>query len=341
MKHPPTKTLATALLLACAVAVTPQENKVNHASLPLSTDFGSRVLTYDYPTFSVGIAEYPDGPTGTTVFRFEDAVPVALDVRGGSPGVVGDYGIVHAISLAGGSLLGLETISGVVEAIFEKNEHRTDWYSIPLVSGGIVYDFGGPARSSIYPDKRLGRTAYESAVPNKFPLGTRGAGRYVTVGNGLDSNRGEQSGQGAAFREIGGLKIFAAVVLNAIGAVHDRNGNVVLGHADSATGIRESYMADIERRVAEAQEANQPANGNTTLTVVIVNKSLNTGSLRQLARQVHSSMARGIQPFQTNFDGDALWFVSTNETELPVWSDVAIGTVASEVVWDAILTAHP
>lgn len=199
--------------------------------LAIETDPGQRILPYDFPAFHVGIAEYPDGPTGVTVLHFPKGADTALDVRGGSPGVVGDYGYVHAISLAGGSLLGLEAASGVAAELLARGGHQADWNSMPLVSGGIVYDFG-PRANSVYPDKRLGRAALKNALPNRFPLGARGAGVSVTVGNGFEFDRGEPAGQGAAFREIGGVKFFACVVLNAIGAVFDREGGVVRGHVD-------------------------------------------------------------------------------------------------------------
>ena len=129
------------------------------------------------------------------------------------------------------------------------------------------------------------------------------------------------------------------MVLNAIGAVVDREGAVVRGHLDSSSSERTSFMTDIERRVAAAQKPPSSQPGNTTITVVVTNARV--GNLEQLARQVHSSMARGIQPFHTDTDGDALWMVSTGEEDLSVWSQTAIGVVASEVVWDAILAAHP
>lgn len=308
--------------------------------LPISTDPGERVLTYDFPAFHVGIAEYQDGPTGVTVLHFPNGANMSLDVRGGSPGVVGDYGYVHAISLAGGSLLGLEAASGVAAGLLARVGDKAEWDTIPLVSGGIVFDFG-VRENKIYPDKRLGRAALENAMPNRFPLGARGAGMSVTVGNGFEFDRGEAAGQGAAYREIGGVKFFACVVLNAIGAVFDREGNVVRGHVDPASGQRTTYMADIERRVAAAQPAPDPQPGNTTITVVVTNQTVRGHDLMQLGRQVHSSMARAIQPFHTRDDGDALWMVSTGEVELPQWSLTGLGVVASEVVWDAVLAAHP
>ena len=40
-------------------------------------------------------------------------------------------------------------------------------------------------------------------------------------------------------------------------------------------------------------------------------------------------------------DGDAWWMVSTREVNLPQWSTTALGVAASEVAWDAALSAHP
>ncbi len=340
MTHRDIVRAVVAVVLAGSIQAKTTVKTNDDPDLAISTDPGERVLTYEFPAFHVGIAEYPDGPTGVTVLHFPNGANVALDVRGGSPGVVGDYGFVHAISLAGGSLLGLEAASGVAAELLARGGYKGDWNAIPLVSGGIVYDFGA-RNNSIYPDKRLGRAALRNAVPNRFPLGARGAGMSVTVGKGFEFDRGEPAGQGAAYREIGGVKVFACVVLNAIGAVFDRQGNPVRGHVDAASGENTTYMEDIERRVEAAQGARNPQPGNTTLTVVVTNQSVRGFDLTQLGRQVHSSMARAIQPFHTRDDGDALWMVSTGEVEQPRWSLTALGVVASEVVWDAVLAAHP
>lgn len=53
---------------------------------------------------------------------------------------------------------------------------------------------------------------------------------------------------------------------------------------------------------------------------------------------MHSSMARIIQPFYTLVDGDVLYAVTTNGVEQAALSPVALGIVASELMWDAILT---
>jgi L-aminopeptidase/D-esterase-like protein len=49
-------------------------------------------------------------------------------------------------------------------------------------------------------------------------------------------------------------------------------------------------------------------------------------------------MARAIQPFHTVYDGDVLWAVSTGEVDNPALNDVALGALASEVAWDAVLS---
>jgi L-aminopeptidase/D-esterase-like protein len=43
-----------------------------------------RTFRYDFPDFTIGVAEYPRGPTGCTVLRFPAGAVGAVDVRGGS-----------------------------------------------------------------------------------------------------------------------------------------------------------------------------------------------------------------------------------------------------------------
>jgi hypothetical protein len=45
-------------------------------------------LTFDFPEVKIGVAEYEEGPTGTTVLYFPKEVVAAVDVRGGAPGTV-------------------------------------------------------------------------------------------------------------------------------------------------------------------------------------------------------------------------------------------------------------
>jgi L-aminopeptidase/D-esterase-like protein len=52
-------------------------------------------------------------------------------------------------------------------------------------------------------------------------------------------------------------------------------------------------------------------------------------------------MARAIQPIHALVDGDVLYAVSTNEVENDWLDTIALGVVASELAWDAVLAAVP
>ena len=127
-------------------------------------------------------------------------------------------------------------------------------------------------------------------------------------------------------------------VVNAVGAIVDRDGTVVRGHLDAATGARRGLVPGVEERLAAGAPVHAPP-GNTTLTVVVTNQRLDARLLRTLARQVHASMARAIQPFHALVDGDVLYAASTNELEDPAPDSIGLGVVASELAWDAVLAA--
>ena len=127
-------------------------------------------------------------------------------------------------------------------------------------------------------------------------------------------------------------------VLNAVGAIVDREGSVVRGHLDAATGERRALVPGVEARLATGAPV-RPLPGNTTLTVVVTNVKLGQRELTTLARQVHASMARAIHPFHALVDGDVLYAVTTNAVESPQLESIGLGIVASELAWDAVLSA--
>jgi L-aminopeptidase/D-esterase-like protein len=313
------------------------EKSNDRVKLTPKTEFDPPSLKFDFPSLHIGVAEYELGETGCTVFYFPQGAIAAVDIRGGSPGtIMAGNGWVDAICYAGGSLYGLEAASGVSAELFARRNYGTQWYEIAVVRGGIIFDFM-PRCSPIYPDKELGRAALRAAKPGVFPLGARGAGRSATVGKAFDFVNAESAGQGAAFRQLGSTKLAVFTVVNAIGAIIDRQGRVVRGHLNPATGERFHIADDLEDRLKTHNDA-RTAKGNTTLTLVVVNQKLESKHLTQLARQVHSSMARAIQPFHTLDDGDVLYAVTTNEVENKDLETTALGILASELAWDAVLS---
>lgn len=307
---------------------------------------GRETLRFDFAGVRIGSAHYDEGPTGATVIHLPRGGRTAVDARGGAVGLSGGYDFNHAICLAGGSVYGLEAAAGVSDLLLEQAENRTGFADLQLVSSAIIYDFS--ARStSVHPDRELGRAALEWAVEGEFPQGRAGAGWSASAGK-VDWARTELTGQGAAFRQLGDIKILAVVVPNPVGVIMDRHGRIVRGNYDSATGERRHPVFDYEAAFAEQMPPVTEA-GNTTISALVTNVSLNSVELQQFARQVHSSMHRAIQPFHTDMDGDTLFAITTDELPLPKSpvsshgrlsvTATALGAIASEVMWDALLEA--
>jgi L-aminopeptidase/D-esterase-like protein len=292
----------------------------------------SRELRFDFPGLRVGVAEYEEGPTGCTVFHLPPGgAACSVDIRGGSPGTIGNYEWAHAVCFAGGSLYGLEAACGVSAELMAMRGNTVGWTDVELTLGAIVYDFGR-RDNAIYPDAELGRAALRAAREGVFPLGRRGAGRSVTVGKTFGLEQGEFSGQGGAFRMVGPTRIAVFTVVNAFGAIVNREGSVVRGHLDPEQGTRSALVEALEKQLPQA------APGNTTLTLVVTNQRLDRRELRQLGVQVHASLARAIQPFHALVDGDVLYTVSTGEVENEDLPSLSLGLVASELAWDAVLS---
>jgi L-aminopeptidase/D-esterase-like protein len=306
----------------------------------------------------VGIAEYDEGPTGTTVFYFPEGVKGAVDVRGGAPGTVNatvlmnakDAKIIKAVVFSGGSWFGLSAATGVANGIKDLNAQRGDVDSVPGVVGAIIFDVGGRRFSRVTPDDRLGRAGLQSAESGWFPLGARGAGRfamqgfYYARGSSTDRFAGwAHSGQGAAFRTLGPTKVGVFTVVNALGTIVDRSGRVVRCSRNGPGGgcplVAERLKAFAP--IGGSDGANAGPTGNTTLTLVVTNQKLPFSALQRLAIQVHGSMNRAIQPFATEDDGDVLFAVTTDEVDNPSLSPLDLGVLASEVAWDAVLSSVP
>jgi hypothetical protein len=163
----------------------------------------------------------------------------------------------------------------------------------------------------------------------------------------------EHSGQGAAFRESGDVKVLVVTVVNALGAIVGRDGRVWrCGHAgagecDLISDRIAAHLAGL-RASKTAGNASEPKAGpaarltsNTTITVVMTNQTLAPWALQRLAVQVHNSMARAIQPFGTEYDGDTLFAVTTAEVKDSAVGGPDLGALASEAAWDAILASAP
>jgi L-aminopeptidase/D-esterase-like protein len=319
----------------------------DQAALEIATDRGERRLALDWPALRIGTAEYRGGPTGVTVFHFPQRALAAVDVRGGGPGTVNTdylrlgYEIpeLDAVVFAGGSWYGLESVTAVATALKDDGMRSGNWDNLALAVGAIIYDLGDRRLNEIYPDKRLAQAAFRAARSGSFPLGAEGAGRFARTGALVRCNA--YSGQGGAYRQIGDVKLAAFAVVNALGVVTKRDGRVAACYprADWPADLRATeLMAQFPESAAQA-----PAGRNTTVSLVVTSQKLTYARLQRLAVQVHTSMARALQPFATEADGDVLYAVSTGEVDAgaKAMSTFELGIAASELMWDAVLSSVP
>jgi L-aminopeptidase/D-esterase-like protein len=342
-----------ALLLAAVTVTSGSALADSQDSLQPVVNAGEKKLQFDWPMLKIGTGEYAEGPTGVTVFRFARRVLGAVDVRGGGPGTVNtDYlrlgynaPEVDTVVFSGGSWYGLESTTAAATALKDDGERSGNWDNISLSVGAIIYDFGDRRLNEIYPDKRLAQAALRGAQPGVFPLGAQGAGRSARTGQFFGCN--VHSGQGGAFRQVGPVKIAAFTVVNAFGVVTDRDGKVVACNA-GANWPQPLRPTDLLAGMPDSRKPGwQPpkeAARNTTVSLVVVNQTLEPALLQRIAVQVHTSMARGLQPFATEYDGDVLYAISTGEVDDKTpgaLTSVDLGVIASEVMWDAILASVP
>lgn len=313
-------------------------------------NIGGEPFRFDWPIVEVGTAEYSEGPTGVTVIRFGRKVLGVVDSRGGSPGTVNanlletgyQYPDIDAVVFAGGSSYGLEAVTAVGSALKDDGIRSGHWENVALAVGSIIYDFGSRRLNEIYPDKRLAQAAFRAAERGVFRNGASGAGRMAKTGYMFRC--GAHSGQGGAFRQLGSLKIAAFTVVNALGAVADRDGRVVACYP-KVGWPEELEISDLMRSVGASDPIEAPRKQNTTISLVIINQKMAVADLQRLAAQVHTSMSRAIQPFATIADGDVLYAVTTEELDPPTAEDALdvteLGAIASELMWDAILASVP
>ena len=336
------------LFLATAVFATPAA-RADESQLVSDTGIHGPTLVFDWPAVEIGIGSYEAGPTGLTIFRFPNKATAAVDVRGGAPGTVNTdllrlgYArpFVDAVVFSGGSAYGEEAVTAVMTGLKDDGVRSGDLNNIGLAAGAIIYDFLGHRLNEIYPDKRLALAALHDLRPGVFPLGAQGAGRMAMQGGFFGC--GAHSGQGGAFRQIGDTKVAAFAVVNAFGAITDRDGRMVSCHRDPAWGDLVKTSDLLARAAERAAAAPSGPTRNTTISLVITNRKMGPADLQRLAVQVHTSMARAIQPFSTYEDGDTLFAVSTQEVGAPDMRPTlgAIDFIAAETMWDAILASVP
>jgi L-aminopeptidase/D-esterase-like protein len=297
------------------------------------------------PGLKVGHYTLSERPTGCTVILAEDGAVGGVDVRGAAPGTretdllnpVNTVEHVHAIVLAGGSSYGLETATGVMRYLEERNiGFPTRVARIPIVPAAILFDLGvGDAR--IRPTADCGYKAAVAASAAPVVEGDVGAGAGATVGK-LGGGRPMKTGIGTASIALpDGLVVAALVAVNAMGDIIDpATGQVVAGmRSDDGTSL-----VDVRKLIRSGRLPSRQAGGeNTTIGVVATNAKLTKAQATKVAQMAHDGLARAISPSHTAADGDAIFALATGLFSSDTADVTTIGALAAEAMADAIVRA--
>ena len=305
----------------------------------------------DVPGIRVGHYTDPRRPTGCTAILFDAAAAAGVDYDGSAPGEsqvvmlqpTSPVERIHALFLTGGGVLSLPASGGVLR-FFEERKVGFDWGTpdvrIPIVVSAVIDDLAvGDPR--IRPDGDAAYQACAAATPAAFAEGNVGAGAGATVGK-MHRGRGfsgMKGGLGTASLTLGDVVIGALAVVNAAGDVLDwRTGRIVAGarradgtFADSVDVMRST----VARRDGPALQ--DAALRSTTLAVVATNITLPKTALTKIAMMANCGAARAIRPYHTTGDGDQLFAVSTSRLERADLPLTVIGSLAADLIAEAIV----
>ena len=289
---------------------------------------GPRNLITDVPGLLVGNAEDAALKSGATVLTAGAPFTTSVHVMGGAPGtretdlLAPDKSVarIDALVLSGGSAFGLDTCSGVMDALRARGRgFRIADAVVPLVPGAILFDLlnGGDKAWVENPYRALGRAAFESADAD-FALGSAGAGTgalTATLKGGLGS---------ASLVLESGITVGALVAANPMGSVttpgerhfwaapFEIDGEFGGLGPDPASGLGRA----LESRKMRAMQARTPERANTTIAIVATDAALGKAQCQRLATAAHDGIGRATVPAHAPGDGDLVFALATDARPL-------------------------
>ncbi len=298
----------------------------------------------------IKVGQFTDSrrPTGCTVILCEDGAVGAVDVRGAAPGTretnlldpINTVQHVHAIVLSGGSAFGLDTATGVMRYLEERNiGFDTRVARVPIVPAAILFDLGvGDAK--IRPDAEAGYKAAKAATSTAPAEGNVGAGAGATVGKLFGMNRAMKGGLGSASIKLTdgktSLIVGAIVAVNAVGDVFDPATGKVIAGARVKDG--KSIMGSMNAILRG--EPLPPSLGGeaTTIGVIATDIKLDKAQATKVAQMAHDGLARAINPAHTTSDGDTIFVLATGRSSRAP-NVTLIGALAAEAMAQAVVRA--
>lgn len=309
-----------------------------------SRELGPAGALTDVEGLKVGHFTSPRRPTGCTVILAEDGAVAGVEVRGGSPGTretdllspLNTVEQVHAVVLSGGSAFGLDTASGVMRYLEEKDlGFDAGPARVPIVAAAILNDLG-LGNPKIRPDAEAGYQACLAAATTPPAEGNAGAGAGATIGKLFGLQRAMKGGVGTASLRVAGITVGALVAVNALGDVFDPHTGELIAGARTHDGRRllDAPQAILRGELPTLLEPGQA----TTIGVVATDAVLTKVQAAKVAQMAQAGLARTIRPVYTPLDGDTLFALATGRAGRAA-DPLLVGFLAAEAVAQAVLQA--
>lgn len=268
-----------------------------------------RLVSVGIDGFSVGCYESEKAESGITAVFTPEENTAGISQMGRSPGtretdMLRPFGRpnsrINAIALVGRSVFGLRAVEGLVHELYSHGEGiGTPALKVPIVPAAVIYDFFG---NTEMPGEEWGKVAYHNRSTS-FLTGRHGAGRGATIGKALGRHLAQPSGQG--YHEVSGRGVTLGVlaVVNSFGWVFRPGADIPLGYNGPPNPLANLFRDGFQET---------PFATNTTLVVVITDAVLSKVEACIVAERVNSALYDVIRPFNTSYDGDTVFVVSSN-----------------------------
>ncbi len=280
-------------------------------------------------TFKIGHYTDRENITGCTVIVPPAGNITSAVARGASPGTR-EYALlqpdkkitsIHALVLTGGSAFGLDTASGVMRELEQKGVgYHTPFGVVPIVPAAVIYDLYLGSHT-VRPGAKEGIAALKNAAFNNNANGAIGAGTGASIGKWAGLENAMKGGFGVANVSFGTCKVSAALVVNSVGDILNKNGEILAGAIDA----KHQFLAAKNPQIRLAPPKISMAE-NTVLCAVMTNAKIDKQGAHYLAERAHFGIARRVAPSHTSYDGDVAFVMSSNTVEAET------DTVASLIV---------
>jgi L-aminopeptidase/D-esterase-like protein len=295
----------------------------------------------DIKGVSVGHASDFEGLTGVTVILTPSGMTGGISISGFATSsrqidALSASHIVpkiHGICITGGSAYGLESASGVMDYLEERNSgFDVGVARIPIVPTAAIFDLKvGSAKKR--PDKNMGYRACQQANKGEVAEGSVGVGTGATVGKFYGTDQAMKGGVGVAANALSnGLVVGALVAVNAFGDIRDPISGKILAGARTAKESME--FADTSELMRKGVQRPISAFQNTTIGVIITNSKLTKQNASVVAKIASNGLTKTISPVNTIYDGDIIFTLASGEIEVDCYT---VGLMAEEVLINAIV----